>query len=169
MPLTPDSLLAYLAENAIPAVTYAHPALHTVAESKALRGDIPGAQTKNLFLRDGKKNYYLVTIAEDTPVNLKALRAPLAARGSLSFGSPEALYELLGVLPGSVTLLAAANDPAGLVTVAVDKALLAADLIGCHPLTNERTTVLSPDALRAFLKLTGHEMVELDLSTLAPA
>ncbi len=168
MPLTPDSLLAYLAENAIPAVTYAHPALHTVAESKALRGDIPGAQTKNLFLRDGKKNYYLVTIAEDTPVKLKALRAPLAARGSLSFGSPEMLYELLGVLPGSVTLLAAANDPDGLVTVAVDKALLAADLIGCHPLTNERTTVLSPDALRAFLKLTGHEMVELDLSTFAP-
>ena len=163
MPLTPDALLDLLAANGIPATTHTHPAVHTVAESQALRGDIPGAHTKNLFLRDGKKTYFLVTIAEDTPVNLKALKGPLGAKGSLSFGSAEALYEHLGVLPGAVTLLAAANDTAGLVKVAIDAELLKAEAVGCHPLTNERTTVLTPAALRAFFKLTGHEVMELEI------
>lgn len=166
-PLSPDALLALLAEHHIEAETYHHPPLHTVEESKALRGSVPGASTKNLFLRDAKKNYFLVTVAADTPVNLKRLRAPLGARGTLSFASPEALFEHLGVLPGSVTLLALANDPEHQVRVAIDAALLRADAIGCHPLTNTRTTVLSPQALRAFLALTGHEAIPLDLDALA--
>ncbi|MFG1292936.1 prolyl-tRNA synthetase associated domain-containing protein [Xanthobacter versatilis] len=163
MPLTPDALLDLLAANGIAATTHAHPPVHTVAESQALRGDIPGAHTKNLFLRDGKKTYFLVAIAEDTPVNLKALKAPLGAKGSLSFGSAEALYEHLGVLPGSVTLLAAANDAAGLVTIAIDAALLKAEAVCCHPLTNERTTSLTPQALDAFFRLTGHEPLVIEI------
>lgn len=167
MPLTPDALLALLAENGIAAETFHHPALHTVADSKALRGDIPGAQCKNLFLRDSKKTYFLVTVAESTPVNLKALRGPLGARGSLSFAAPEALFERLGVRPGSVTLLALANDTDHQVRVAVDKALLEAEAIGCHPLTNERTTVLSRAALQAFFRLTGHKVIAIDFDALA--
>lgn len=162
-PLTPDALLAFLAANGIEATTYAHPAVHTVAQSQALRGDIPGAHTKNLFLRDGKKTYFLVTIAEDTPVSLKALKGPLGARGSLSFGSAAALMELLGVAPGSVTLLAAANDAGRQVRVVVDAALMRAEAVGCHPLTNDRTTVLTPDALRAFFRLTGHAVTEVEI------
>lgn len=169
MPLTPDALIALLAANGIEAETFDHPPLHTVAESKALRGILPGAQTKNLFLRDQKKNYFLVTIAEDTPVNLKALRGPLGAKGSLSFASAEALEDMLGVLPGSVTLLALANDAARRVTVAVDQALFAVDAIGCHPLTNARTTVLTPDALRAFFALTGHAVMEIEIPPPADA
>jgi Ala-tRNA(Pro) deacylase len=96
-------------------------------------------------------------------VNLKALRDPLGARGSLSFASAEALYELLGVLPGSVSLLALANDEACLVNVAIDRTLLHADAVGCHPLTNTRTTVLAPAALKAFLRVTGHLAQEIDL------
>jgi len=164
MPFTPDALLAHLAAHAIACETFHHPPLHTVEESKALRGTLPGAQTKNLFLRDGKKNYFLVTLDEDASVDLKRLRGPLGARGSLSFASPEALYEVLGVLPGSVTLLALVNDPEHRVKVAMDASLLQAPAIGCHPLTNERTTVLTPEALRAFFRLTGHEVMALDLN-----
>ncbi len=163
MALTPDALLALLESHGIAAQTFHHPPLHTVEESKALRGEIPGMQTKNLFLRDSKKNFYLVTLAEDAVVNLKGLRGPLGSRGSLSFASAEMLLEHLGVVPGSVTLLALANDTGHQVRVAIDGALMQANLIGCHPLTNERTTVLSPDALRAFLALTGHEPVWLDM------
>ncbi|MEP9354234.1 prolyl-tRNA synthetase associated domain-containing protein [Xanthobacter sp. KR7-65] len=163
MTFTPDTILAYLSHNGIAATTHEHPAVHTVAESQALRGDIPGAHTKNLFLRDSKKSYFLVVLAEDRPVNLKALREPLGARGSLSFASPEALYEYLGVLPGSVSLLAAANDTGGAVKVALDADLMRAVAVGCHPLTNTRTTVLTPEGLEAFLALTGHAPLLLDL------
>lgn len=169
MPFTPDQLLAFLAANGIQGPTFTHPPFNTVAESKTMRGAIPGAHTKNLFLRDGKKNYFLLTIAADTPVNLKALRGPLGARGSLSFGTPEALYEMLGVLPGSVTALALINDTAGVVKAAVDQELMKADAVACHPLTNERTTVLTPEALRAFFRLTGHEVMELALEPAAEA
>ncbi len=157
MSFIPDTLLAFLAEQGIEATTHSHPPLHTVAESRELRGAIPGAHTKNLFLRDSKKTYFLVTIEEDTPVDLKALRAKIGARGGLSFGSPEALYEKLGVLPGAVTLLAAANDPHQHVVIAIDEALLKAPFVNCHPLTNEKTTTLTPEALLRFLDVTGHK------------
>lgn len=165
MPSTPEELIAFLSANGLEATTYSHPPLYTVAESRELRGDIPGAHTKNLFLRDSKKNYFLVSIEEDTPVNLKGLRDRIGARGNLSFASAEALFEKLGVLPGSVTLLAAINDPGHQVTIAIDEALLAAPLVACHPLTNEKTTCLSPEALLAFLKLTGHEPLRLSLAS----
>lgn len=161
--MTPEMLLAFLETNGIEATTYSHPPLHTVAESKELRGEIPGAHTKNLFLRDSKKTYFLVAIEEETPVDLKALREKIGARGNLSFGSAEALYEKLGVLPGAVTLLAAANDPDHQVIVAIDEALLAAELVNCHPLTNQQTTALTPDALLRFLKATGHEPLRISL------
>jgi Ala-tRNA(Pro) deacylase len=165
MPLTPDDVLDFLARNQIEARTFNHPAVHTVAESQALRGDIPGAHTKNLFLRDGKKSYFLVSIEENTPVDLKGLRAKIGARGGLSFGSAEALYEHLGVLPGAVSLLAALNDTQGQVTVALDEALLAAPFVNCHPLTNEKTTSLTPERLLAFLALTGHEPLRISMTT----
>ncbi|TCT08059.1 prolyl-tRNA synthetase associated domain-containing protein [Aquabacter spiritensis] len=168
MSFTPAALLAFLADHGIAAVTHHHPPLHTVAESQALRGDLPGAHTKNLFLRDSKKTYFLVTLEENTPVDLKALRSKIGARGGLSFGSTEALYEKLGVLPGSVTLLATINDPDHQVIVAVEARLLAADLVNCHPLTNEKTTALTPDALLRFLELTGHAPLRISLDADAP-
>jgi len=164
MPFTPDTLLAFLATHAITATTHSHPPVHTVAESRALRGDIPGAHTKNLFLRDAKKNYFLVAISEETPVDLKGLRAKIGARGGLSFGSPEALYEKLGVLPGAVTLLAAANDDSQQVTIAIDEALLAAPFVNCHPLTNEMTTSLAPAELLRFLSVTGHAPLTISMA-----
>lgn len=163
MPLTPDGLINFLDAHGIAATTHSHPPVHTVAESQALRGEIPGLHTKNLFLRDSKKNYYLVAIEEGTPVDLKGLRAKLGARGGLSFGSAEALYEKLGVLPGAVTLLAAANDPQREVTIAIDEVLLSAPYVNCHPLTNEKTTTLAPGELLRFLAVTGHEPLRISL------
>jgi hypothetical protein len=39
--------------------------LFTVADSQALRGEIAGGHTKNLFLKDKKDNYFLMTVEED--------------------------------------------------------------------------------------------------------
>jgi len=49
-----EDLLAFLACLAIPTDTVEHPPLFTVEESTALRGDIPGGHTKNLFVKDKK-------------------------------------------------------------------------------------------------------------------
>ena len=151
-----DELLKYLEDKGIPVKTFEHPPVHTVEESRALRGDIPGVHTKNLFLRDGKKRFFLFVTDESRAINLKALSKIIGAKGGLSFGSPDALMEMLGITAGSVSLLAARNDPEQKVTVVIDEALLSAERINCHPLSNRRTTSLTRDDITAFMAATGH-------------
>ena len=45
-------LLADLATLAIPFAAHEHAAVFTVEESRSIGADIPGAHTKNLFLKD---------------------------------------------------------------------------------------------------------------------
>ncbi|KQW20970.1 hypothetical protein ASC80_12470 [Afipia sp. Root123D2] len=158
MIFTSNELLAFLKDHGILAKTYEHPPVHTVEESRELRGDIPGVHTKNLFLRDAKRNFYLVVTGESTKINLKSLGPKIGANGKLSFAAPDALNDVLGIQPGSVSLLAAINDADKRATVVIDEALLAENPINCHPLTNTRTTSLSKDDILAFLTATGHAL-----------
>ena len=151
-----EEVLSYLERRGIIAKTYEHAPVYTVDESRELRGSIPGVHTKNLFLRDSKKNFFLVVTSEETRINLKALGPRIGAKGGLSFGSPDALMQILGVTPGSVSLLAAVNDTEKRVTVVLDETLLKASLINCHPLSNQFTTSLTPEGVAAFLSETAH-------------
>ncbi len=162
-PMTPEALLQRLEAMGIAARTVAHPPLHTVEESKALRGTLPGGHTKNLFLRNKKGQMWLVTSLEDRPLDLKKVGELLGA-GRLSFGSAERLMRHLGVLPGAVTPLAVVNDAPGAVTLVLDAGLLEHDLINVHPLTNTRTTALVPGDLVRFLEAAGHPPQVVDLA-----
>ncbi len=64
---------------------------------------------------------------------------------------------VLGVEPGSVTPFAALNDVGKQVTVVLDSAMLAHDVLNYHPLTNTMTTTIARDDLLKFLRATGHE------------
>jgi len=155
MAATREHLLDRLAALGIEAETVDHPAVYTVEESQRLRGDLPGAHSKNLFLKDKKGRLWLVVALEDRNIDLKALRKTIGA-AQLSFGKPEVLAELLGIEPGSVTPFAVINDTEGRVTVVLDEGLLAHEALNFHPLTNTATTRLAPDGLLAFLDDTGH-------------
>ena len=161
-------LFAKLRELGIGTRTHRHPALHTVAESKALRGDLPGAHIKNLFLRDKKRQMWLVTTREDTEIDLKRLRRHLDTSGNLSFGSAELLREVLGVEPGAVTPFAVLNDAANLVQPVVEKTLIGSELLNAHPLHNQATTAIAPADLLAFMAACGHQPLVLDLSGTDP-
>jgi Ala-tRNA(Pro) deacylase len=156
MPATPAELFAYLDRLGIPHQTVTHPPLFTVEQSRALRGQIPGAHTKNLFLKDKKGALFLVTALEDAVIDLKSLHRRLGASGRFSFGSADLLRATLGVEPGSVTPFAAFNDTEGRVTVVLDQALLGHETVNCHPLTNTMTTSVSRAGLLKFLTATGH-------------
>ena len=156
MPATPDDLFAFLDRLGIPHPTVAHAALFTVDESQALRGEIPGGHTKNLFLKDKKGALYLVTALEDAAIELKSLHRRLGASGRFSFGPAEQMREVLGIEPGAVTPFAAMNDTTRRVTVVLDKALMAYPVINCHPLRNTMTTSIARDDLVKFLEATGH-------------
>ncbi|MDH2406555.1 prolyl-tRNA synthetase associated domain-containing protein [Bradyrhizobium sp. SSUT18] len=158
-----DELLAHLCAKGMEPVTTEHPPVFTVEEARELRGQIDGVHTKNLFLRDAKRNYFLYVTDEDAIVDLQALAWKIGARGRMSFGSREALLELLGVQPGSVSLLAACNDTAVRVTVVLDERILSGLVINCHPLTNTRTTSLSRENAIAFLRSSGHDPIVVSL------
>lgn len=164
MPKTPDDLFAFLAGLDIPVTTVTHPPLYTVADSQALRGEIAGGHTKNLFLKDRKDQYFLLTVEEEAAVDLKAVRTLIGAAGRVSFGRPEVLMELLGVIPGAVTAFGVLNDTEKRVKVFIDEALLAHAVINAHPLTNEATTSIAAQDLLRFIRGTGHDPSILKLS-----
>ena len=157
MPKTPDELFLYLQNLGIETKTVSHPPLFTVADSQALRGEIAGGHTKNLFLKDKKDNYFLITVDEDAKVDLKQIHHIIGAASRVSFGRPEAMMELLGVLPGSVTAFGLVNDQKGAVKFVIDEVLLQHEMINAHPLTNDATTSIRAGDLLAFVRATGHE------------
>lgn len=159
-PATPEDLFRRLDGLDIVHETHWHEPVFTVAESRALRGTLPGGHSKNLFLKNKKGELWLVTAAEDAAVDIKALTKTLEA-GRLSFGKPDLLMEVLGIEPGSVTPFALMNDPDRRVTFVLDRRLMAMEPLHFHPLTNRATTGLSAADFRKFLADCGHKVIEL--------
>lgn len=151
-----DDLQAFLRAHGLTPARHEHPAVMTVEESERLVPPLPGAKTKNLFLRDRKgARHFLVTVPHDLAVDLAALGMVLDA-GRLGFASPERLARHLGITPGSVSLLALFNDRAHAVEFVIDRALWQADAVQAHPLVNTATMVLPHVDLERFLSATGH-------------
>jgi Ala-tRNA(Pro) deacylase len=167
MPASPEDLIAFLESLDVGADTVEHPPLHTVEESRSLRGQIPGGHSKNLFVKDKKGRLFLLTLGEETPVDLKRVHEKIGASGRVSFGSAELLEEVWGVRPGAVTPFGAINDREGRVTVVLDSDLIAHARVNFHPLVNTRTTGVSPDGLVKFLRATGHEPMLVPLGAAA--
>ena len=150
IPYTPEKLLEALADLGLNTSTLRHEAVFRVGESEGIKDQLPGAHTKNLFLKDDKGQLWLISAEQTTQINLKAL-PKIIGSGRLSFGSPERLFDALGVTPGSVTALALINDPGHKVIFVLDKVLAEAEIVNFHPLTNTATTALSQADFRTFL------------------
>jgi Ala-tRNA(Pro) deacylase len=157
MPKTPEDLIAYLDGLGIASQTLEHPPLHTVEQSQALRGDIPGGHTKNLFIKDKKSRLFLLVLGEETSVDLKRVHEKIGAQGRVSFGSAELLEDVWGVRPGAVTPFGAIHDTERRVTVVLDAEMMRHERLNFHPLVNTRTTGLASADLVRFLRATGHE------------
>jgi len=140
----------------------------TVEESERLVPRLPGAKTKNLFLRDRKgARHLLVTVPHDLAVDLKELGATLGA-DRLGFASADRLMKHLGVTPGSVSLLGLVNDTAHAVEFVIDRRLWEAEAVHAHPLVNTATMVIPHAQLERFLAATGHSPRVVEIPERAP-
>ena len=148
---TQADLFALFDAHGIAHSTLEHPAVFRVDEGHEIKAALPGGHTKNLFLKDGKGQIWLICALGETRVDLKRLPEVIGA-ARLSFGSPELMQEVLGVTPGSVTLFALVNDAEHRVKLVLDAGLLEPEPINFHPLTNTATTAISQEGLRRFLK-----------------
>ncbi len=164
-PATRADLFALLDALGLAHRTVEHPAVFTVEESRAVKAEMPGGHSKNLFLKDKAGRLYLAVACAETRVDLVGLGRRIGARGRLSFGRPELMSATLGVIPGAVTPFALINESArALAAVVLDTALLKHDPVWFHPLDNTASTAVPPDGLRAFLRHCGFAPVEIDLS-----
>ena len=59
--------------------------------------------------------------------------------------------------PGAVSPFTVINDTEHRVRLALDSSLMEADMLFFHPLVNDLTLGVTPDGLRKFLEVTGHE------------
>ncbi|WP_027487058.1 prolyl-tRNA synthetase associated domain-containing protein [Allorhizobium undicola] len=163
-PKTRQELLAYLDGLGISHTTKDHAPVFTVAESVSLRDEIPGGHTKNLFVKDKKDQFFLLTVEENASVDLKTVHTIIGAASKVSFGKPEKLMEYLGVIPGSVTAFGAINDVHNNVTFVLDEDLMKEEVINCHPLSNDATTSIGREDLIRFLEATGHTPLVLKVT-----
>lgn len=156
-------IYTFLDQHHITYERYDHPAVYTVEEAQRLVPPMPGAETKNLLLRDRKgKRHFLVVVGYDKKVDLKGLTTVLGV-SKLAFASPERLMRYLGVEPGSVTLLGVVNDVDCAVEVVVDTAVWAADILKCHPLVNTATLAIGRDDIERIFQITNHSYTVLDV------
>ena len=162
LPTTPETLLMLLDRLQIAYVMHRHPPLRTVEDSKAYRDNMPGLHIKNLYLRDRKKQNFLLVVEEDRQIDMKSLNQKIGCE-RLSFGSAERLFEMLGVRPGAVSPLTLINDPDKKVHLALDIALRTNEVIYAHPLVNDMTLGIEGPYLQQFFAYTGHKVQWIDL------
>lgn len=163
-PATPAELLALLDTLGMKTTTHEHEPVFTVEESEHVTAMIPGAHTKNLFVKDKKDNFFLIIAGNKVRIPLNRIHTLIGAQSRVSFGNAEKLMAFLGVTPGSVNAFAPMNDHDSRVKVVIDKPLLEHEWINCHPLINDKTTTISRDDLLRFLDHVGHPPLVVQLS-----
>lgn len=167
LPVGADVIFAHLDRLGIAYRLYEHEAIFTVAEGEHLKAGMSGIHCRNLYMRDKKKDNFLVTAANETEIDLKKL-SDLLGCGRLSFGSADRLWEFLGIRPGSVNPFTVINDPQNQVKLYLDAVMMKGDLINVHPMDNAKTVALAPEGLIKFLEDIGHNYSVIDLSGCAP-
>ena len=127
-----------------------HDPLFTVEDSENLRGEIKGAHTKNLFLKNKKNNFFLFSCDENAIVDLKKFSKSIDAK-NLSFANENYLFEFLKIKPGSVSPYALLNDKHNVVDFYIDEKLYRSEKINYHPLINTTTITTKTSVFINFL------------------
>ena len=141
-----------------------HEAAFTMEACEKIDKVLQAPTCKNLFLCNRQKTkYYLLLIPGDKVFKTKELSKQIGS-ARLSFGSPEAMEEMLGVTPGSATIMGLMNDPDHKVQLLVDEDVLKEEEFGCHPCVNTSSLRLkTADVFGKVLEHFGHEMVKVHL------
>ncbi len=149
--LSKEELIKLLDESNCDYEVKEHAPLFTVEDSKSLRGSILGAHSKNLFLKDAKGQFYLLSVEENTKVDLKKIMNFIGSK-KLSFAKAEYLESILGIEPGSVSPFALINDVDKKVLFFFDKNFLNYEKLNFHPLVNTATVNIATSDMIKFIE-----------------
>ncbi len=134
-----------------------HDAADTMEACEVIDQKLGVTMCKNLFLRNQQKTtFFLLLIPGDKKFMTKDLSKQLGI-SRLSFAEPEFMEKYLNITPGSVSVLGLMNDKDWYVDLLIDKDVLDAEYIGCHPCMNTSSLkIKTSDIIKKFLKHTGH-------------
>lgn len=142
----------FLKSKGIEFILHEHPAVYTCEEAEKYCGDIPGLACKSLFLK-GKKSgrYFLVILPAEKRADLKKIGETVGDK-QITFASPEALLEKLGLEPGSVSPFGLLNDKNHEVEIYIDQKVYDAKIVSFHPNRNTASLELSGAMFCKFLQ-----------------
>ena len=142
-----------------------HEAAYTMEACEAIDRVLEATICKNLFLCNRQKtNYYLLMIPGDKVFKTKELSHQIGS-ARLSFGTPEAMEEMLDVTPGSATIMGLMNDSDQKVQLLVDEDVLKGKWVGCHPCINTSSLrIKTKDMFGPVIKAMHHDMTVVKLT-----
>lgn len=150
----------------IPFERVEHDHADTMEDCRAISEALGVRICKNLVLCNRQQTaFYLLCMPANKPFKTKDLSAQIGS-SRLSFASAEKMIELLGVTPGSASILSLMNDKEGAVQLLLDRDLYSQHYFGCHPCKNTGSLKLdTSDVLNIFLPHVNHKAVLVDLPT----
>lgn len=162
---TRQEVEALLGSLSIPFNTIEHPEIKTVKEGLEVCAGVSGAFVKNLYIKDKKDNYYLLSALHSTETPYKTLGKLLGVGASgVRAGPPEKMQEQLLVVPGAVNPFSLVNDHSNAVKFLVDKNMLSVESLLLHPMINTATTKIATADFLKFLTHIGKEYKVLDFT-----
>lgn len=108
----------------------------TMEETQAVSDALGTEIRKTLLLNNQKKTaYFMVVLPADKSLDTKELAAQLGS-GRLSFTSPERMQKILGVAPGTASVMSLINDTDEWVQLILDQEVADAEDFACNPGAN---------------------------------
>ena len=148
----------FLDDIGVPFVRVDHEAVMTIEACKGIDETLGITINKNLFLCNRQKTaYYLLLLPGEKALKVKELSAQIPT-SRLSFGSGEAMEELLNVTPGSATVMGLLFDPEHKVQLLIDEEILKDEYLGCHPCINTSSIrFTTKDFMEKIVPALGHD------------
>ncbi len=124
-----------------------------------------GAEIRKTIIvcNEKKTQFYLVVLPAEKRFDSKVFRDKMGC-SRVSFARAEDMQEVLGVVPGSATIMSIINDTEGKVKVAIDKEVADSEYFACN--TGENTKhikIKTNDLLNNFLVNVNHEPTIIEL------
>lgn len=140
-----------------------HPAAKTTAEADAYIAGKIGVRTKSMFLKDKKKNFYLVIMDDAKRMDFKEFQE-LTGTKRISMAHDSDIEDQLGLEAGIVSPFGIMNNAAHNIQIYFDQDMLTENIpLTFHPNINTHTIFLSAADLMKFIKAQGFDYQIIDL------
>ena len=140
-----------------------HPAAKTTEEADAYIAGKIGVRTKSMFLKDKKKNFYLVIMDDAKRMDFKEFQE-LTGTKRISMAHDSDIEDQLGLEAGLVSPFGIMNNTAHNIQIYFDQDMLDENIpLTFHPNINTHTIFLSAADLMKFIKAQGCDYQIIDL------